>query len=156
MRLRLAIILALVAIAVAARAATVTLDYTTATAKSDTKTLDTKGGVEKTGRQISLYVQSTTPEPQAFTLRVTGLKEPGCDIYINGDYVGAKSSQSLARGMQVTIPGTVGSPKALHCLKALKPKVHAECDRHDQLAERHGIRRGQPAAAGNGVRELRD
>lgn len=106
----------------AASAATVTVSVATKSAKSDIKTLDPKA-VRVIGDQVGVYIENTLLTPQQLEIKFDGVKDQDYDVYINGASSGVKSGQALREGIDRTIPGAIADPVAMHCLKALQPKV---------------------------------
>lgn len=129
----------------------VTLDATAKTASSDTDALEPIG-VQARGEQVGVYIQNTTPSPQSVTLRVRGLKDGTYDVYLNrtalqaedeeellkasggkgrvftnpGELIAARTRAQLEEGLVLSIPGDLGQPDLLRCLKAVRPAIEDE------------------------------
>lgn len=106
----------------AATAATVNVDVAAKLGKSDVDTIDVKI-VKVSKEQAGTYMESTLLTPQTLKVVFSGIKDEDYDLYVNGSYVGVKTSKALKEGIEQTIPGTVADETAMRCLKALSPKV---------------------------------
>lgn len=122
-RICIALLLSLI-VSGSALANVVTLDVPGRTAACDSDALEPKG-VRVQGEQVGLYIQNATLAPQAFTLKVSGLRDESYDIYINSKYTGARTGRELQEGLEMSVPGTIADPAMMHCLKTLQPKAEA-------------------------------
>jgi hypothetical protein len=103
----------------AASAGVVTLDAVAKTITSDVKTVEFKQVFVEEG-QVGAYIQSTLTDPQAVTIKVTGLKDEKYDVYVNGGYVGQKTGPEMAKGMELSIKGRVADPDMMRCLNIIR------------------------------------
>ena len=106
----------------AAQGAVVTVDPVAKSATSDAATIDPIG-VKVAGDQVGVFVKSTILKPQQFTLKYAGLKDADYDVYVNGDYRGAKNRAELEAGIELGLEGTVADPVLMRCIRALDGKI---------------------------------
>lgn len=103
-------------------ASVVAVDFASKSAKSDVKDLE-PGKVQVENGQLAVFIKNLSTDPQSFSLKATGLTEPGYDVYANGASVGAKTCQELEAGISLTVDGRVADPEKMRCLLAARQPI---------------------------------
>lgn len=125
----------------ASAAGIVTVDVAKKSAKSDVATLDPRK-VRVINEQVGVNIQSTLLTSQKVLIKFNGLKDQDYDVYVNGDFVGAKSAKELADGLERTTPATIADPAVTRCLNAVKDKVKEAYDNLHAREDPESLRAG--------------
>lgn len=103
----------------ASYAAVVTVDVVSKLAKSDVTTLN-PAEVQVQHEQVGVLIKNTTMEQQSFALRMTGLAEQSYDVYSNGSFLGTKTAEELASGIDLKAEGRIVPAAMTRCLQSVK------------------------------------
>ena len=117
----------------------ITLEYGSDTAFSTSKDLSTPI-IQKSGKQIGLYVESISKESQSFTLKITNVPEGKWDVYVNQSYYASKTSEELANGIKFDISGSVADSNILQMLARLQKPVDEAYEKLNKSKDEEELR----------------